>query len=237
MSCRAVFLDRDGVINGAVVRDGKPYQISKEWLLATKSSVDQLLLAYDERRNRAAAMAQLVSEDHSVFTLHSLYELDNFWGDVFKTCYQKISPDDPRGIVCCWHYTWWLVFNFGRETDLFGSAVRQGYCIENRIFYDLPLNRWAAEVYRSVGAEVKIGKNPDLDDSVAFNMIGDDILQVEYPSSVMKVIAPMFQDYEHLHDIDQKAVTDLAHARHDIRFSMFTNSVIADQLRRTYQCL
>ena len=25
MKCRAVFLDRDGVINGAIIRDGKPY--------------------------------------------------------------------------------------------------------------------------------------------------------------------------------------------------------------------
>ena len=212
----------------------KKYSISKEWVFQLKSFFDQLLTTYDSGKEIHAFTSDLAKENYAVYTLPTLYDLDNFWGDILKYLVDHLKPEEKRIAINYGHYTWWMMANLGRETRLYEYHKKKKVDTYFIFFRDLPLNKQSTKIYESLGHKVRVIEDKKIDEAVAVNILGDTVLQVKYPKEIVGKIRRFFEKYKNTEEMSMKELTEIVHVPCEIKFIMFRNPTIAQNLRETY---
>jgi hypothetical protein len=217
-----------------LLKQDKTYSINKNWLLQTKATIDELLLCYERGAAGHTFNENLATQGYSTYTARTLFELDNFWGETLLDLSKEYDPKETNCIHACWHYAWWMVINLGQETNLFRTIQKRGYHVYQRIFSDTPLNRWAAKIYNDIGVKTTISKGPKLDEQIAYNFIGDHVIQAHVSESALVKIRDIFRRCTSIQELKSTAITELAHDEQRITFTVFKNAEIAHQLKSIY---
>ncbi|MEK6938281.1 MAG: hypothetical protein AABX04_04520, partial [Nanoarchaeota archaeon] len=169
-----------------LIKTGKRYSLSKEWLLQMKSFFDRALTNYESGTKVKLFQSELAKEDYAVYTFNNLLDLDNFWGDIMS--YWAEHEKENKNYLSVVHYHWWLVINLGKETGLFDLFKKKG--VKSAFFtpVDVPLNHWALEVYKGMGVKTILCKQKTEDDFVDINVLGEMVIQVKYaPKMVLRL--------------------------------------------------
>ncbi|MCB0334174.1 MAG: MarR family transcriptional regulator [Bdellovibrionales bacterium] len=211
---------------GVVERKEKKYQISHAWLMKMKEEVDRLLLRYRGKKT-------ISDDDYAVYTIHTLYEADIFWGDLLYRFLDIARSQGDTTFYSFWHYAWWMVINLGRETQLFEYFQEKGHTLEQYIFRDLPINRWASEIYTDIGVQMHMKDLPSTDHSIAYNIFGEFILQVEFPQEAIERIQGLFESHSSMGEIERSEITSLAHTPYEVSFTVIRNRKMAENLCKT----
>ena len=216
-----------------LTKTGKKYAINKEWLLKLKSFFDKLLTQYENKTTLKLFHTGFAKEDYALYTFNSLYELDNFWGDVMT--YWADHEKDNKDYYSYTHYHWWLVINLGKETKLFDHFRKRHINSHVIMRNSQPLNQWASQVYADFG--VKIIKKTQKDDSplVDINILGNTVIQVNYSSNIAKKIKLFYKKYKSIQDMSPKEITQLAHETGDIKFILFKNPTIVKNMVNSFK--
>lgn len=219
---------------GVVFREGKLCTPSEKWLLGGRAELDRLLACV--RRGKAAnnITERLGDGATSSYNLETLFETDTFWGDVLLSVCESLENGEGKTVESYAHYAWWMVINMGRETHLFSSLVKKRFAIKMLILDDSPLNKWAAGIYRQTGINVSVKKRMRLDDSVAFNLVGDTIIQVNFPENAMKNIRALYRDFKNIDEVTTARLSRLSHAPYKVRLSVIRNRTLADAVRSNF---
>ncbi len=216
------------VARGVVEKHEKKYQISYSWLIRMKEDVDRLLLRYRGKRT-------ISDDDYAVYTIHTLYEADIFWGDLLYRFLEVARKQGDTTFYSFWHYAWWMVINLGRETQLFDTFQEKGHQLKQYVFRDLPVNRWASDIYKDIGVEMYLKDLPQIDHSIAYNIFGEFILQVEFPNDAIERIQSLFESHSSMSEIERSEVTSLAHTPYEVSFTVIRNRKMAENLCKTLQ--
>jgi len=220
--------------DGVLQKTGKTYAIRKEWALSVKSFVDKLLGSYASTTRVHAISKELLKENYAVYTFSNLLDLDTFWGDVMKHWADTLQPEDARQVFCYGHYTWWMLINLGRETELFEYFRRKKIAAHFMALTDNPLNRWACSLYQAAGTTTSFNLKTSFDDTVGVNVLGDTIIQVQYPREIVRKIKALFESSESITALSPSAVATLAHTTCETKFMLFKNKAFADSVRKAY---
>ena len=219
---------------GVLLKEGKKYYIDKDWIFKLKSFFDELLTKYDSGKEIHTFTSGLAKENYAVYTLSTLFELDNFWGDILKYLVDHLKPNEKRIAVNYGHYTWWMPINLGREIKLYKYHKQRNVDTYFIFFRDIPLNRWSAKIHKDIGHKVKIIEDRKIDETVAVNILGDTVVQVKYSKAIVNKIRKFFEKYKTTQEMNMKEITEIAHTPCEIKFIMFKNPTIAENLRQTY---
>ncbi|MFH1850401.1 MAG: hypothetical protein ABH879_09570 [archaeon] len=223
---------------GVLRKEGRKYSIKKEWILEVKGYFDTLLAKYSDGKHVSSFTASLGRENYAVYTFSTLLEVDNFWGDMMWYWADHIGENEDKEFVGYCYYHWWYLINLGRETRLYSHLLSKGISCHHIFPLDLPLNRWSAKLYGEVGVHVKLssGREMDaIDDFVDVNILGDTVIQVKYPKSVVEELRRFYVTYKSTQEMSMKEVAKIVHATCDVKFITFRNPVIAKNLRHTYK--
>jgi hypothetical protein len=217
-----------------LIKNEKQYSLSKKWVLELKSFFDELLASFDSQKSVHTFSSTLIKDNYASYTLHSLYDLDVFWGDVLLHLAKNLKKGEPKLSVNYGHYVWWMLINLGRETKLYEVYKQlkiQTYFIWLR---DLPLNRLATTVYERIGHRVCLQEDENVDECVAFDTVGDTVIEVRYPKKIVRKIKQFFETYTTLQDMDMKRLTAITHEPCDIQFIVYRNKELARSISETY---
>jgi len=219
---------------GVLEKEGKKYSIKKEWILQLRSFFDKVLSNY-EKGNVHDFTKELAKENYAVYTLHSLYELDVFWADMLTYLASHLQTNEERFSMSYGHYTWWMLINLASEMkylEHFKKKKLESYFLWLR---DVPLNKWAAKIYKEAGHSCTLKEIPEIDDTVAVNTVGDIIIQVKYPRKIVDKIKGFFEKYKTTQEMSMKELTEIAHSPCEIKFIVFKNKTMAKNFNETYK--
>ncbi len=217
---------------GVLIKTKKKYSIDRKWALKLKSFFDKLLATYECKTTVKLFNTELAKEDYAVYTLNSLFDLDNFWGDL--QMYLADHENSNKVFYSSTHYNWWMLINLGRETkhfEQFRSKKIKMYCIFRN---KLPLNLWAEMVYKELGAMTAIKTMKDEEQTVDINILGDTVIQVKYPKNIINKIKRFYHKYKNTSEMSLTDITKIVHEPCEIKLIMFKNPTIAQNLRDTY---
>jgi hypothetical protein len=217
---------------GVLIKEGKRYRISKDWVLSLKSFFDKLLEQYESGTKVHKFTQDMAKENYAVYTLHTMLDVDNFWNDVLM--HWMAHEKENKVHVSYYHYGWWFLFNLGEETKLYESYRKHGIKTYALCYRDLPLNRWGLELYRQSGTKTQIIDRPDLDEAMAVNILGDMIIQVRYPPHLIKRIRKFYEKYNNIQNMSPSEITQIVHEPCEIKMTIIKNPTMAKELREKY---
>lgn len=220
---------------GVLTRDPtKQLLIDKKWLLAAKHKIDKLIHIYEDPAIATKTEPSIQLGDYSTYHLNSLFELDKFWSNLVLEHCPSLPPDTTLSYLSIGYYAWWLPFNFGSETKFWRAMIRRGYKCEMHLLRKLPLNTWAAGIYKSIGMKAKVFEDKGHDRKLNYNLINDLAIQVYIPDSALKVIEQIFEKTKKIEQLDHKKLDKMAHMRHDYRLTLIKDKNFVNNIALAY---
>jgi hypothetical protein len=218
-----------------LVKERKIYKINKDWLFNVKSTVDNLITSYESGIKPAIPSTETIKEEYAVYTFTNLFDLDNFWDDLLVHISNKMKNEESHSYFAYVHYAWFLLINLGKETKLFQHLDKNKINCKVLFIGKSPVNIWAKKVYSEIGIKFKLIDNKSLDNTIAFNLIGNTVIQVKYPDVLIKKFQHLYEKYNSIEEISPKEITELAHEKFEIKLNVFKNPEIAQSLREKYE--
>ncbi len=223
------------VDQGVLGKEERVYRINKKWLMNVKETVDRLLTSYDSGKQIKSFTTDFAKDQYAVYTLSSLFELDNFWDDILIYLTHHLQASEHRSFVAQVHYSWWLLINLGRETKLFEGFIKEKIPCYNSVLCNTALNKWAERSYKGMGVRFKLGsQKPVEEELVDVNVVGDSVIQVHYPCEIVAQLVAFYKKYTTTQEMSLKEITQIVHTPCEIKFTVFKNREIAQSLREKY---
>lgn len=213
------------VKQGVLKQNGTEYSLEEKWLMAIKSFADKAL---NKKSNQITKdfQAKYVRENFTSFTLTSLFELDNFWGDLLLHL-AKECPKDKRFSINIGHHAWWILVNLGRESYLYSEYKRIGMKTYFILLKNNSLNKRAASVYEELGIPTVVLDGTFVDECVGIDSVGEVIVEVKYPQEIIAEI----NNYVKQHpegDYEIPEITRIVHKPCKIILNIYKNKNLVD---------
>ena len=215
-------------------KEGKYYRISQEWLADVKMTVDKLLTGNESERRMNKFNEDFAQKDYAIYSFATLLDLDTFWDDMLMHLADNMKDDEERIFLAHAHFGWWLLINLGKETRLFSHLRKKKVKCYNLFIGKYPLNVWAEKIYSELGVTFKVIEDKLIDDTITLNVIGDTVIQVQYPKKTLDRLREFYKKYRTTQDMSMKDITAIAHEPSDLKFIIFKNREIARSVREKY---
>ena len=148
----------DLLVNKKIIsKKDRSYSLNKKWFLELKSFVDRIVLS-DQSVNIKQFKTVFAEKNYMTFILGSLFDLDNFWGDMLKYLVSHLGHEE-RLSMNIGHDAWWILINLGRETDIYSYFAQNKMKTYFVLFRNNPLNKHAKKIYESLGHNVRLIDN------------------------------------------------------------------------------
>lgn len=216
-------------------KEGKFFSINKDWLIKTKIVLDKLISQSESEQEIKQFHKDFAHKEYAIYSFSNLYDLDSFWDDMLIHLANNLKENEDRLFLAHAHYGWWLLINLGKETRMFQHLLKNGLTCYNLFIGKKPLNLWAKKIYTDLGVKFKVIEDKNIDEKITLNVIGDTVIQVQYPESILIKLRLFYNKYKNTQDISTKEITDLAHEPCDLKFIIFKNKEIADGLKEKYK--
>jgi len=146
----------------------------------------------------------------------------------------NMKKEEDHSFLAHAHYGWWLLINLGRETKVFRHMIKKGLVCYNLFIGRYPLNLWAEKIYKDMGVIFKVVEDDTIEKSISLNVIGDTIIQVQYPKEILNKLSKFYKKYKNTQEMSLREISELAHEPCDLKFIVFKNREIAQSLRDKY---
>ncbi|HLC79758.1 MAG TPA: hypothetical protein VJG83_05050 [archaeon] len=211
--------------------ESKEYEISKKWIFDSKKFFDSLSVSYNTRANSKVFAREFLEGDYGQYRLKSLFELDNFWTDMLLYCAENIGKDEPKSCISYNNIHWWFQINYGNEMTLWKSIINKGIKSTFVCPAGFPINDVAISNYRSIGGKVGKAKSAIYPSNVDVNVIGDHIIQVNYPENIVRKLRDFFKKRDSFLSSELKSLNDIMDIKCDIQFTCMKNPQAASAYR------
>ena len=222
------------VSKNVLVKEKMTYRINKDWLITVKIFADKLLTTYHSQQKIHTFNNELANQQYAVYSFSNLLDLDNFWDDMLIHLADNLKPEEHKSFLAHAHYGWWLLINLGKEIKTFQYMSKKGIVCHNLFIGKYPLNLWAEKIYKEMGVTFKVIEDSSIDKSITLNVLGETIIQVQYPKKILSRLHRFYKKYKNTQEMSLREITELAHEPCDLKFIVFKNREIADSLRDKY---
>jgi len=174
-----------------VVKEGKNYLLSSEWIKQLKNFSISLEKNYLLNKNAFLNIGPMQSAS---FKLETVAEVDDFLFQLFE--FHK--SNEKEILVAHWHHLWWPLFYSGEEyQELKNIALNsKGYILCNG---NSSIDKWCANFYRKLGFGVKT--NALYNQSNDLFVYKDVVVSVYYPLKVQKKIKETYASFKRVEEI------------------------------------
>jgi hypothetical protein len=173
-----------------IEKEGKGYQLDKEWIKNLQDFGHSLHSAYSQDRK--------YGKD---FVATSLYEADMFILDFVV----DNLPEKKTEMAWLWSHYWIPLFLSMKEYQKLSLAAEK-MDVYSVVRGKTSIDKWCAQFWGKAGAHTTFGKDyGNWPDTVAFNGI---VLQAYYPKDIMKELEKTFSKAKKFGDLDIKKLFD-----------------------------
>lgn len=222
---RAVLLmKRDGVL----LESEAGFRLNPAWLEAAKTTLD---VAYEVARgasSRRFNFKELSQRDYK-FSCSSLYEADIVWGDLLFAYAASKTSEKPQPMLSLNHSAWALLFNTGREVELFRRLKAIGMPTTMVFSEDNIFNRQALRAYKQIGCDAYIDRQLKMATDVCWNVTGDFVIQVQLNRQIAEKLIDLMRKSAG-YDAEMRSAL-LANSKAKVDFTLQLNPALARQLR------
>jgi hypothetical protein len=222
------------VKNNVIIKEKKNYSINKDWLVEVKILVDKLLTTHTSQQQVKIFNEEMAHQDYAVYTFSNLLDLDNFWDDMLIHITDNLKKDEDHSFIAHAHYGWWLLINLGKEIKVFKHMMKNRLTCYNLFIGKYPLNIWAKKIYKDIGVIFKVIEDNTIEESITLNVIGDTIIQVNYPKEILVKLKKFYEKYKTTQEMSLSEISELANEQCEIKLIIFKNREIAQSLRDKY---
>ncbi len=234
VSFQAVRKAANSLIEGRILgkNEKKEYAISREWILGSKKFFDSLAAFYQTRAKSRIFDGTINQGNYNEYHLSSLFELDNFWTDILVHWADNIEPSEPRDAAVFNNLHWWFLINYGNEMALWKYVSSKGvkglFICPEKIF----VNELAVKNYRTIpGFKARTINARPFPENVDVNVVGHHVLQVNFPTSIIKKLGKFFRKYKSMDKFDVKGLNGILDTKCDIKLVFMRNPEMASAYR------
>jgi len=212
-----------------LVKENKSYELNREWITYARTFLQNLEKSYF-LQTKSNVETITSSKDYKEYRFTSLYELDLFWTEIIMHWSERLEKDEEKTITANVGHLWWMLINLGNETKLNTSLIKKGIKFYISSWYKFPLDKWALNINKKMGVHAKtIRKRPK--EYVDMNVLGDYIIQINYPENIIKKLDDFYKKYKNIDDINSLEISNICHDKTEIIFKYFRDPTIAKTLR------
>lgn len=215
--------------NKVIVREGKEYSLSKEWILELREFAEKLQESYFTERSEIKDI-QAIGEDIKVYTFDNLIDLDKFWNRIIEKWFDKRK--DKSSYVQLSGHTWYVLGQLEEETATLEKIRR--YKIP---FYTLAndntfLDRWCKRYYEDQGFFYSTNKEKKRGSNGRYFAVYDEhIIQTTYPEDIRREIDEIYNSTKDFESFEVAKLIKILRKKTELKVTVMKNAVIAEQLR------
>lgn len=220
------------VSSGVLVREGKAFSISREWVRDAKQTIDQLYK--DVFETKPSRKEEAIAGEVSVFTFASLNDMMKFWQDLIDDWFKKFKLGDPNiNIYQCAH-AWEGLLHLDRERLLMGQLKKKGIISYVLSIGNTLLDRNIQRFYRSIGIKFHISPSTSSFDRAYYvGTYGGLIIQTRYPDELVKALDVFFKKNKTLEELNLAELSEIVNKKIAIKLTVIRNLEMAKQINKS----
>ena len=213
-----------------IVREGKKFQISKEWILELIKFGNDLQKNYFSKPESKLKTRLEVGPNVTVYTLPKLVDLDFVWNGII---HESLSnPQAPKIITFKSVHFWFMLVTLAQETELMKEMIRKGVKLYYICYGETPLDKWAVKMYSDIGINcIQMPKPKNFEDGLNIGTYGNYIIQSKYPEPIAKKIDAFFKSCKKIEDARLSTLTGIVTEELDIQLTAQYDLVVAASFR------
>ncbi len=219
------------VENDVVVKKGKEYSLSKEWILKLRQFTEKLHESYFTESKRVRNI-EAIGEDIKVYTFDNLVDVDIFWNSLIGKWFDedKNSKEEKYYVQQSGH-TWYVLANLEEETQTLEKIQKNKIRFYTLAIGKLVLDKWSKKYYEDHGFYYTTLKKKKNDTSKYFAVYGDNVIQCTYPVELTKEMDQIYHQAKDFESFDVTRLIKLLRRKVELKMTVMKNPVVAEQLR------
>lgn len=216
---------------GVLVKNGKEYSISLEWIEKLKEFAKHISYNYNHKTRIPLIEGILKTKNENnvtVLTFNSLLELDKTWMKIKTEYYNGLKNKND---ITFWegNHCWWLLVypeaEYAEMEKIKQKKVRHFFiCHSNK-----NLDKFAKKFYEESKISYKYSNSQSECDIAVF---GDSIMQVYLPEEVKKEINKIYEKCNNPSEVDlPEFISNVLKKKININLVLTKNKEIAEQLK------
>ena len=218
------------VENGVVIKTGKEYSLSKDWILQLRDFVENLHESYFTKSKKIRNI-EAIGEDIKVYTFDNIIDLDVFWNSLIVKWFDedKHNSNEKYYVQQAGH-TWYVLANLEEETRILDKIEKYNIRFFTLASGSTVLDRWCQKYYENHNFFYATSKN-NVDTSRYFAVYNDYIIQCNYPEELNTEIDRVYRSAKDFESFDVTTLIKLLRKKIELKVTVLRNPVIAEQLR------
>lgn len=218
--------------NGVITKEGKEYDLSKDWILELRDFVEKLQESHFTERTGIKDI-QAIGEDLKVYTFDNLIYLDQFWNKIIGKWFDDDKENkSEKFYVQLSGHAWYVFGQLGEETAILEKMKKL-----NIHFYTLAndntfLDRWSKRYYTDQDFFYTTGKDKKRSSNARyFAVYNDFIIQTTYPDDIAREIDSVYRNTKEFESFEVAKLITILRKKADLKVIVMRNPVVAEQLR------
>ena len=217
--------------NGVLLKEGKKYSPSKQWIMELKNTVQELEEACLKEQGKIKEVESL-GEDIKVYTFDNLIDSDVFWNKLINGWFEEDrNSKKEKYYVQQSGHTWYVLGNLEEETGALEKIKKHGIKCYTLVTGNTMLDKWAKKYYEEQGFFYTINENRDQDTRRYFAVYNNCVVQTEHPKELSKEIDNIYEKAKDFTSFEVTKLIQLLRKKCDIKLTVMRNPLIAEQLR------
>lgn len=218
--------------NGVLTKNGKEYDLSKEWILELRDFVEKLQESHFAKRTGIKDI-QAIGEEIKVYTFDNLIDLDKFWDDLVGKWFEEDKEKkEKKCYVQLSGHAWYVLGQLGEETSIMEKIRKFNidfYIVANdNTFLDI----WSKKYYTDLGFFYTTNKDKTKGSNARyFSVYGDFVIQATYPEEIAKEIDSVYNSTKDFESFEVTKLIKLLRQKAELKVTIMRNPVVAEQLR------
>lgn len=218
--------------NGVIIKNGKEYDISKDWILELRDFVEKLQESHFTKRTGIKDI-QAIGEDLKVYTFDNLIDLDKFWDKLVATWFDNDTENKfEKQYVQLSGHAWYVLGQLGEETAILEKIKNLNinfYIVVNDNTF---IDRWSKKYYTDQGFFYTTNKDTKRSSNARyFSVYNDLVIQTTYPEEIAREIDSVYRSTKDFESFEVAKLITILRKKTDVKITVMRNPVVAEQLR------
>jgi hypothetical protein len=213
--------------NEVVVKEGKEYSLSKDWILKLRQFTEELHESYFTESSGVRNI-EAIGEEIKVYTFDNLIDLDVFWNSLIGRWFDEDTGKEKEYAQQSGH-AWYVLANLEEETKTLEKIQKHGIKFYTLAAGKSVLDRWSKKYYEDQGFFYTVSNNSNT--SGYFAVYGNKVIQCTYPKDLVEEMDKIYNQSRDFESFEITKLIKLLRKKVELKMIVMKNPVVAVQLR------
>ncbi|MFH1376855.1 MAG: hypothetical protein ABIH25_04425 [Candidatus Woesearchaeota archaeon] len=216
-----------------LIQTDHKYKINKQWLLKSKTIIDQLYSDITKEKIQPNAISSIKGEI-SVFTFNTLNQMMKFWQDLIDDWFKNYKRS--KNNINCYQaaHAWEGLLHLEKEKKLMGQLKKKG--IKSNILStgNTPLDKNIRKFYQNIGINMQIRhSSSSFDKSYYVGTYGNLIIQTVYPKKIVEALDNFFKKNKSIESFNLEELLEIVNKKIKIKLTVIKNLEMTKQINKS----